>query len=130
MVMLEPASEWTPSAATGANADGTVIVGYGAHAGVQHAFKWTAATGVVDLGAMPDDAASRALAVSADGRVVVGRSDRGTQRAAVWDPVRGVATVADVLGAAGVDTSGWSLTVADAVSADGRIEHPHSSRSE
>ena len=56
------------------SADGSVIVGYGAHAsGRHHAFRWTQAEGMVDLGDFPGGIDnSGAYDVSGDGRVVVG----------------------------------------------------------
>jgi uncharacterized membrane protein len=77
---------WTPSEGTTAlaapldqapgftvsdsSADGTVVVG-GAGG---HAFRWTAAEGMRDLGVLPGDGYSVALAVTADGGTVVGAS--------------------------------------------------------
>lgn len=68
------------------SADGSVVVGTGQSTLFSEAFRWTSSGGMVGLGAVPsnDGAAvsSEAWGVSADGRVVVGRSsERG---ACIW----------------------------------------------
>jgi probable HAF family extracellular repeat protein len=73
---LDPANNAArTSMGTGTSADGSVVVGFSQIAGGQaeHAFRWTSASGMVDLGA-PGGATrdSRALAVSAAGDVIVG----------------------------------------------------------
>ncbi|MGD8452576.1 MAG: hypothetical protein PVJ57_12215 [Phycisphaerae bacterium] len=51
-----------------------------------HATKWTAETGLVDLGSLHEDRSSRANAVSHDGSTIVGWQDcpGGTRQAAIW----------------------------------------------
>jgi probable HAF family extracellular repeat protein len=75
------------SNANGVSRDGSVAVG-GAYDGckVFHAFKWQESTGVVDLGSLEAGRASRADAVSGDGRVVVGFQETavGERRGARW----------------------------------------------
>jgi probable HAF family extracellular repeat protein len=65
--------------AYGVSGDGTVVVGgSGAVQGRQEAFRWTAAGGMVGLGALPlgtNGFYSRAYGVSGDGTVVVGESN-------------------------------------------------------
>jgi probable HAF family extracellular repeat protein len=65
--------------------DAGVVVGW-SHtvSGAQHAFRWTMQTGMVDLGTLPGDHWSRALAIDQDGRVL-GLS--GTDGALVATPV-------------------------------------------
>jgi probable HAF family extracellular repeat protein len=63
---------------TGISADGSVIVGTAENIIGQtytmRAFRWTSATGMVDLGALPNSPGnSRASAVSADGSIIVGQ---------------------------------------------------------
>lgn len=69
--------------------DGSKVVGLtwiGAACSGPHAFEWTAATGLVDPGAIVADASSRAIAISADGRIIAGWSDSafGARLAALW----------------------------------------------
>jgi uncharacterized membrane protein len=71
------------------SSDGSAIVG----AAAGQAFRWTSQTGLVSLGVLPGDAHSEALAVSADGRVVLGHSYReGCATPAVfrWTPETGM----------------------------------------
>jgi probable HAF family extracellular repeat protein len=51
-----------------------------------HAFRWTAQTGMVDLGTLPDDATSQASGVNASGAIVGQSCDAdGVCRGFVWD---------------------------------------------
>lgn len=87
------------------SADGSVVVGYGAEA-----FRWTRKGGLVGLGDLdgpPVD--SRALAVSADGRVIVGEAS--------GRPARWVDGVASPLGELAPGQGGVAL----GVSADGAV---------
>jgi probable HAF family extracellular repeat protein len=69
------------STARDVSSDGSVIVGHSFSESYEtEAFRWTAATGMVGLGVLPGgdqdgNPESLALAVSADGAVVVGQSD-------------------------------------------------------
>jgi probable HAF family extracellular repeat protein len=113
-----------PSDATGVSADGSVVVGsskYAAGTNSFHAFRWTAAGGMVGLGFLPGGGLSLARGVSADGSVVVGDSDSasGTE-AVIWDGAHGMRSLRDVLIAQGDDLTGWTLSVAVDISADGR----------
>jgi probable HAF family extracellular repeat protein len=116
--------------AYGVSADGSVIVG-----GVWNfnrlgtAFRWRAGSGADDLGTLPGDTHSRANGVSSDGSVVVGQSVYlqlvgnfvEKDRAFIWDAEHGMRSIADVLAAAGIDTSDWQLESAEGVSGDGRV---------
>ena len=84
----------------GVSADGSVIVGQSGG----HAFRWTQASGMINLGA------NDALAVSADGGVVVGTSSNGI--AFRWTQGGGVVEL---------PTLGGAASVATAVSADGNV---------
>jgi probable HAF family extracellular repeat protein len=67
------------TASYGANGDGKVIVGLGWNGcSFARAFRWSEATSVVDLGSSVAGRSSRANAVSADGRVVVGWQEHAT----------------------------------------------------
>jgi probable HAF family extracellular repeat protein len=85
------------------SADGFVVVGKASisvnnYSG--HAFRWTQATGMVDLGALSSDPTARSVAtsVSADGSVVVGWSDVGsspnfTQHIFRWTQADGIVDI-------------------------------------
>jgi probable HAF family extracellular repeat protein len=64
------------SSAFGVSVDGLVVVGQSATLGntEQHAFRWTSATGMVDLGTL-GGTISQALGTNGDGSVVVGLSN-------------------------------------------------------
>lgn len=96
--------------ALGVNADGSVVVG----ASGMYAFRWTAATGMVDIGSL-GGALNAANDVSADGAVVVGTSSLadGTDRAFRWTAATGMVS----LGLLG----GGTFSQAQAISDDGSI---------
>ena len=74
------------SEALGVSADGTVVVGTARNSdGFPRAFRWTAATGMRDLGTL-GGFLSRGTAVSADGQTIVGYSsnDRNQLLAFRW----------------------------------------------
>src|SRR5262249_24423627 len=67
------------SSAFGVNGDGAVVVGLGWNGcTLAHGFRWTAETGMADLGSIVSTRASRANAVSGDGQIIVGWSDQAT----------------------------------------------------
>ena len=109
------------SQALGVSADGSVVVGYSKSDLGEEAFRWTNEDGMVGLGDLPGGAFySQALGVSADGSVVVGysKSDLG-EEAFRWTSEYGMQSVATILASAGIDLTGWTLTSATGVSADG-----------
>ena len=80
---------------------------------------------MVGLGDLPGGSfyiRSQANGVSADGSIIVGygTSANGVE-AFVWDATNGMRSVQDVLSSQGIDMTGWQLTSATAVSADGNI---------
>ena len=105
------------SYANGVSADGSVIVGtsYGDYG--SEAFRWTESGGMVGLGDLPGSSFySSANGVSADGSVIVGYSEGQAFR---WTQETGMVSLKETLIGAGLDVSGWSLTSANALSADG-----------
>lgn len=110
------------SGAEGVSSDGSVVVGFSNSADGEEAFRWTSEEGMVGLGDLPGGIhQSSALDVSADGAVVVGYSASaiGQQEAFVWDATHGMRSLSAVLTGQGVDLTGWRLTLANAISADG-----------
>ena len=114
------------SGATGVSANGSVVVGYRdlvvgfIHVYGTEAFRWTALSGMVGLGHFNDQTNyflnSTAHDVSADGYRIVGESDG---RAFLWTQETGMVSLKETLIGKGLDLSGWSLTSATAISADG-----------
>lgn len=112
------------STATGVSADGSVVVGWsyaGPAIGTAEAFRWTSDGGMVGLGDLPGGVrASYAHDISADGSIIVGYGESANgQEAFVWDAANGMRSVSDLLTGLGVDLTGWTLTSANAISADG-----------
>ena len=130
--------------ATDVSADGSVIVGHDgdrelSSSGWGEAFRWTEDGGIVGLGDLPGGASwSEARAVSADGSVVVGRASTGYTtltdgplqiqtpdpipvfEAFIWTENAGMRNLGEVLTSiCGLDLTGWTLTTATDVSADG-----------
>ncbi len=130
-----PSSVHVPgSGAIAVSADGSVVVGnsssedYGRPA--SESFYWTAEGDMVGLGFIYDPYYHFAFdnyvaAVSADGSVVVGKSDSdinesGKYRAYIWSADEGMQFLHDVLtNDLGLDLTGWTLTEATGISADG-----------
>jgi probable HAF family extracellular repeat protein len=105
--------------ATAASADGSVVVG--TLASPVHAFRWTAAGGLQDLGVPPGAIDSMALDVSADGNVIVGSATTPQGSLAwIWDEAVGMRSI----GTLGPDYPNG----ATAVSADGMVVAGYSSR--
>lgn len=112
------------ASALGVSADGSTVVGnYSRSDGTGRAFKWTSATSMVDLGALPGGRHSTANSVNADGSMVVGYGDNGVDgmgnQALLWTSSAGLVNLNAFLPTIGVDLTGWHLSIAWAVSADG-----------
>jgi probable HAF family extracellular repeat protein len=117
------------SSASGVSADGSVVVGQGSGASGFEAFRWTSSGGMVGLGDLAllseeegEIFSSFAVAVSADGSVVVGSATILERRAAfIWDPINGMRDLRAVLmNDYGLDLAGWWLDEATGISADGK----------
>lgn len=102
------------------NANGSVIVGQACNVtNVQtcQAFRWTAATKMVKLGS------GVAYATDAAGDIVVGSIMDGQAHeidAFIWT-VTGFQSLTTILKAHGVKLTGWTLTAATGISADGKV---------
>jgi probable HAF family extracellular repeat protein len=103
--------------AYGVSADGSIIVG----AANGQAFRWTQESGMVGLGSLIGNGDSYANGVSADGSVIVGYSNNanGNQEAFRWTQETGMVSLKETLIGKGLDVSGWTLSSAQAISADG-----------
>jgi uncharacterized membrane protein len=113
--------------ARGVSADGSTVVGQIPSAAIPlgEAFRWTAATGMVGLGLLPDASSqpnpqSVAGAVSADGSVIVGSSSSGRAARFAVEAFRW--TQADGLVGLGFPPGGFfNESEATAVSGDGTV---------
>lgn len=127
---MEPLNEdYTVFGNNWANAiseDGFVIVGVGASVemGIAEAFRWDTINGMQPLDT--HDWATRlfgestALAASADGSVIVGWGVTETSnKAFYWSETGGLQILEEMLSGHGIDLTGWELTEAVGVSADG-----------
>lgn len=106
---------------TDISGDGRVVVGLSdIPNAVIEAFRWEAGA-MVGLGDLPGgDFDSEALATDHDGNVVVGRGHTNLgNEAFLWTEDLGIVSVKDHLEGLGLDLTGWTLTDAVAVSADG-----------
>ena len=110
------------SDAYGISADGKVIVGSSSG----RACMWQESGDIVDLGQL-DGSPSYALDASGDGSVIVGygftpgSATLSDKRALIWDSAHGIRPLQDVLSRDyGLDTTGWILHQANAVSDDGK----------
>lgn len=110
------------SSAHGVSANGLVIVGQSSSAAGFEAFRWTIGGGMAGLGDLPGGTfGSIANAASATGSVVVGQgtSAAGTE-AFMWTISGGTVSLKDYLvGQGASNLSGWTLTNARGISADG-----------
>lgn len=117
------------SDASGISADGQVIVGEAQIAANSpyHAFRWTASTGMVDLGTLGGGSLlSDALATSHDGSVVVGTSltttSSSSNHAFIWTAKCGIQDLQTVLTNQGAKIpNGWILQLATDISEDGTV---------
>jgi probable HAF family extracellular repeat protein len=105
-------------AAYGISGDGLVIAGGAFLNGGSHAFRWTSAGGVQDLGVLPGGPLSVAYAISGDGTAVVGMSYAGPTSPVDYRPFRWTSGGGMVnLGLLSGTQYGW----ANAVSGNGSV---------
>ncbi len=111
-----------PAYAFSVSVDGTTAGGYAFDGATYVPVLWSGGSAVA-LGDVPGGSAyGYVYAVNGDGTAAAGYSDNGTANGAmVWDSVNGIRSVYDVLAAAGVDVTGWTLTQASSISADGKV---------
>lgn len=114
------------SLAMAASEDGSVITGYASNGLQNEAFRWTKADGLVPLGLFPGTGAGTyPSAMSADGSIIVGRTDPNnpvTTPAFIWDAVHGMRDLRQVLISdygLGASLTGWTLGGANGISANG-----------
>jgi probable HAF family extracellular repeat protein len=105
------------SIASGVSADGSIIVGVSEG----EAFRWTADEGMVGLGFLYNRDFSFPLDVSGNGSVAVGycQSEDMPWLAFYWTAAGGMQNLGDMLASHGLDLTGWRLSSATGVSADG-----------
>jgi probable HAF family extracellular repeat protein len=106
------------------SADDSTIVGdsFLANNSTDHAFRWTQAGGMVDLGTLGGNV-SIAYSVSANGSVVVGYgllADNSTYHAFRWTQASGMADLNTLLSNAGVNMTGITLNFAQGISPNGK----------
>ena len=125
MVALPELSEGQlESRVDGVSPDGSVLVGWSASASQVEAVRWIGSNPPEGLGDLPGGGfASFAYDASSGGERIVGESQTGLTgngyRAFLWDETNGMRALTDVLSGLGVDTTGWTLGVAYAISPDG-----------
>ncbi len=106
---------------TAISRDGTTVVGMADTRDSDgivryHAFRWTLATGMTDLGRLSGvNGPSRAMGVSADGSIVVATQSK---HALIWDAQHGMRDLSIVLTSAGADLQGKILKEATWISPD------------
>jgi len=117
-----PGGSWTSGCAV--SVDGRTLVGAGVSSNGWEAFRWAEEERIVGLGDLPGaNFQSFAWDVSGDGRVVIGLGypEGPPHNAFIWDPERGMRSLADALTYEyGLDISEWWVIAATAISADGR----------
>src|SRR5205085_11364172 len=87
----------------------------------EQAFRWTESTGMVGLGALPNDPFSFPTCMSADGSVIVGNSGINAEAADsfIWDPTSGARALGSLFEDDPVTKSGWTTDRGACGSADG-----------
>jgi probable HAF family extracellular repeat protein len=110
------------SAALGTNINGSAIVGNSLSTSGFEAVIWRTFTGMQSLGVPAGYIESSALGVDDAGNVAVGfvrQNNGGATQASMWTPATGMVDLNTYLPAIGMNLTGWTLTRASGVSADG-----------
>lgn len=107
-----------PAYAYGASHSGDVVVGFAGATDDREAFRWTADEGMVGLGYLDSDVNSTAHDVSADGSIIVGRSEE-TVSSLSWEAFRWSATMG-MVGLGQLPGGGFGSS-ASAISGDGNV---------
>jgi hypothetical protein len=110
--VLQLPNSATAGVAVALSAGGSVVAGNVTTPAVKAGFRWTHASGLLLLDALPTQTGSSAIAISADGEVIIGTS--GAQSEAVYWPA-GKGTPQSLLGV------GWTSLQPLFVSADGSV---------
>jgi probable HAF family extracellular repeat protein len=115
------------SYASAVNADGSLIAGITMDnaTGERQAFRWTAATGMLRVTAMAGATGVMDIyGMSSNASVMVGSCmmPGGSQSAFIWkESLGGMVSLSSYLASSGVNLTGWTLTTAMGVSADGTV---------
>ncbi|MEP4079598.1 hypothetical protein [Haloferula sp.] len=111
------------SQANAASTDGSIIVGYGTpSASANHGAIWNSGV-MTSVGDLPGGTDScQLLDVSGNGDYAVGfGNDEDGKTAVIWDEANGLRKLSTVLTGLGLDLTGWTLTSAVGISADGNV---------
>ncbi|MFN0010685.1 MAG: hypothetical protein ACKVS8_03475 [Phycisphaerales bacterium] len=107
----------TPTDGTCVSADGSIVAGPASGPGLTNTFfRWTAATGMVAVAGFPGGINPSPKGMSADGSVIVGMAGNG---AFLWTPCLGSVNLQTYLPTLGINLTGWTLSAATGISADG-----------
>ena len=123
---LLPPERGAYGAATAISADGSVIIGMTVGPNEQgnfEAFRWDEMSGMVGLGDLPGGRGSQATAISADGSVIAGVTSQDSRGGRLepfrWTSTEGMQSLTALLIAEEIDLTGWELSRATGISADG-----------
>jgi uncharacterized membrane protein len=114
-----PGQQWALGEAV--NTNGTVITGRYSN-GSEFGYRWTSTGGMVALPQTPAGCvALRPRAINGDGTLIIGQvvDNAAGFTCFVWTPSQGTQLLAPHLAARGINLTGWQLTDATGISADG-----------
>ena len=108
--------------AIGLSPDGSVATGDSGDAlgTIFQAFRWTSGGGMQDLGILAGGSISQGRAITADNSIIIGASASSIgDRAFLWTQSLGMVDLNEYLPLYGLNLTGWTLTQASGISADG-----------